>query len=48
VRTLFAEVKTELEKGEKTGLEPAVKPKPGVKKKVTKRKSKPKKRATTR
>ena len=39
VRTLFAEVKTELEKGEKTGLEQTAKPKPTAKKKVTKRKT---------
>ena len=39
VRTLFAEVKTELEKGEKTGLEQTAKPKPTAKKKATKRKT---------
>ena len=39
VRALFAEVKTELEKGEKTGLEQAAKPKPTAKKKATKRKT---------
>ncbi|MGI8725782.1 MAG: DUF1499 domain-containing protein [Methyloceanibacter sp.] len=44
VRTLFAEVKTELEKGEKTGLEPALKAKPSAKKKVTKRKPKARRR----
>ena len=39
VRALFAEVKTELEKGEKTGLEQTAKPKPTAKKKATKRKT---------
>ncbi len=34
IRTLFAEVKTALEKGEKTGLEKAAKPKPEPKKAV--------------
>ncbi len=34
IRTLFAEVKTALEKGEKTGLEQAAKPKPKPKKAV--------------
>jgi hypothetical protein len=55
IRTLFAEVKTALEKGEKTGLEQAAKPKPEpkkavkttVKKKTVKKKRRPKKAVKT-
>ena len=51
IRTLFAEVKTALEKGEKTGLEHAAKPKPEPKKAVkttVKKKTKKKRRRRVR